>query len=104
MNTELFFKIGKGLKKNRYLLATVIFIFWTALLDSNSFLMRLQLQNNLEKLKIEKTFYQQKIKQDSLSLYELKTNRANLEKFAREKYLMKKGNEDIFIIVPQKNK
>ena len=34
---------------------------------------------------------------------ELKTNPDNLEKFAREKYLMKKDNEDIFVIVEEKD-
>ena len=102
MNSEFISKIYRGLIKNRYLLAGVIFIVWTALIDSNSYSVRLRLQSDLEKLKTEKIFYQKKIKQDSLNLSELKTNKANLEKFAREKYLMKKENEDIFIIVPKK--
>lgn len=102
MNSEFISKIYRGLIKNRYLLAGVIFIVWTALIDSNSYSVRLRLQSDLGKLKTEKIFYQKKIKQDSLNLSELKTNKANLEKFAREKYLMKKENEDIFIIVPKK--
>ena len=40
-----------------------------------------------------------KIEEDRKRIQELKTNNDNLEKFAREQYLMKKDNEDIFIIV-----
>ena len=41
------------------------------------------------------------IKKDKNRIHELKTNRDNLEKFAREQYLMKKKNEDIFIIIEE---
>jgi cell division protein FtsB len=43
-------------------------------------------------------FYEEKIREDRAKLEELESNPANLEKFARENYLMKKDNEDIFII------
>ena len=46
----------------------------------------------------DKIYYQEKIKIDSRKLEELRTDRENLEKFAREQYLMKKDNEDIFIV------
>lgn len=58
-------------------------------------------QNNIEALKKDKKHYLTKIKKDKESIHELKTNRENLEKFAREKYLMKKRNEDIFIIIEE---
>ncbi len=103
MEKESFYKVLNGIVKKRYLLTAVIFFVWISVIDSNSWFTRLKLEKNLEKLKTEKEFYQKKIKEDSVYLNELKTNRANLEKFAREKYLMKKDNEDIFVIVPQKN-
>jgi hypothetical protein len=43
-------------------------------------------------------FYEEKIKDDRSKLEELQSNPANLEKFAREQFLMKKENEDVFII------
>ena len=46
----------------------------------------------------DKIYYYEKIKIDSRKLEELRTDRENLEKFAREQYLMKKDNEDIFIV------
>ncbi len=102
MNKESFYRIIKGIAKKRYLLTGVVFVVWISIFDTNSIVTRLRLQKNLEQLEMEKEFYQKKIKEDSIYLYELKTNKANLEKFAREKYLMKKENEDIFIIVEEK--
>lgn len=55
----------------------------------------------LNKLEEEKEFYQDEIKQIRADLKELKTNPKTLEKFAREKYLMKKDNEELFVIVEE---
>jgi len=49
-------------------------------------------------LEKDKVFYEEKITEDRAKLEELKSNPENLEKFAREQYLMKNDNEDIFII------
>jgi cell division protein FtsB len=46
----------------------------------------------------EKKYYLEKIKSDTKKLEELRTDRENLEKFAREQYLMKRDNEDVFIV------
>ena len=54
---------------------------------------------HLRELNREKVYYRERIITDSLKLNELKTNNENLEKFAREQYLMKKDNEDIFIVI-----
>jgi hypothetical protein len=61
----------------------------------------MRLKDDMIKLETEKAFYQGKIVKDSTDLYELKTNDKNLEKFARENYMMKKDNEDIFVIVEE---
>jgi cell division protein FtsB len=49
----------------------------------------------------EKQYYLERIEEDSRRLNELKTDRDNLEKFAREQYFMKKENEDVFVIVEE---
>lgn len=49
----------------------------------------------------QKEYYETRIEQDSRKLNELKTNRENLEKFAREQYYMKKPDEEIFVIVEE---
>jgi cell division protein FtsB len=59
----------------------------------------MDLRQKLRSLETEKKYYINEIAQNKKDLLELRTNPANLEKFAREKYLMKKENEDIFVIV-----
>ena len=50
-------------------------------------------------MKREKEYYRKKIEEDKRKMEELLSSRENLEKFAREQYLMKRANEDIFVIV-----
>ena len=59
----------------------------------------MQLNHKITVLKKEKAYYENKIKEDNRKIQELLGNKENLEKFAREQYLMKKPNEDIFVIV-----
>ncbi|NJO70285.1 MAG: septum formation initiator family protein [Bacteroidetes bacterium] len=67
--------------------------------DQNNLLDRTSNLQQLHQLESDQVYYIKKIKQDSEKLKELKSNSDNIEKFAREQYLMKKSNEDIFIIV-----
>ena len=55
--------------------------------------------HKITQLKTERQYYINEIAKNKMDMQELKTNPKNLEKFAREKYLMKKDNEDIFVIV-----
>ena len=85
--------------KNKFILTILVFIVWIVLFDSNNIVDRVKDIRDLKEFRREKTYYHEKIKSDSLKLNELKTNNKNLEKFAREQYLMKKDNEDIFIVI-----
>jgi len=85
--------------KNKYVLTLLLFIIWLLLFDSNNLLDRIKQIRELNQLKSDKEYYQKKIKLDSRKLKELKTDDKSLEKFAREQYLMKKKNEDLFIII-----
>jgi cell division protein FtsB len=67
-------------------------------LDSNDLISRFKLGAKLRNLDREKAYYQEKIADVEKDRHELMTDRELLEKFAREKYLMKKETEDIFII------
>lgn len=84
---------------NRYIILFIVFAIWVIFFDNNSLLNRFELQRDINKLEKEKNYYQEKIKSDNKKILELKTNKKNLEKFAREQYLMKKKNEDIYIII-----
>jgi hypothetical protein len=55
----------------------------------------------MKDLNKEKEYYIQEIKKDRQTSIELQTNLRNLEKYAREKYLMKKETEDIFLVIQE---
>lgn len=84
---------------NKYTIVGLLFIAWIALFDKYSFIDQLQLRAKISQMEKEKKYYQKKIEEDKRKKDELLGNRDNLEKFAREQHLMKKENEDIFIIV-----
>lgn len=85
----------------KYLIATLLLFFWVLFFDQNNLLERSRLIREVKQLEKDHEYYIQKIDADSARLMELKTNNKNLEKFAREQYLMKKDNEDIFVIVEE---
>jgi cell division protein DivIC len=86
--------------KNKYILTLVIFLLWMFLFDSSNWIDVYREYNRIKKYEKEKLYYLQKIENDRNRLNELRTNNENLEKFAREQYLMKKSDEDIFVIMP----
>ncbi len=90
----------KGLG-NKYLIAVTVFLVWLLIFDNNSLIDRVKYLNTLHNLGEEKQYYLKRIEEDSRRLKELKTDRENLEKFAREQYFMKKENEDVFVIVEE---
>ena len=87
--------------KNKYILTSIIFFLWILIFDNNNLVTRMKKINNLKQLQKEKLQYIEQIENDTRKLEELKTNKENLEKFAREQYLMKKDNEDVFIIIDE---
>ena len=92
------------LLRNKYLTATLLFLAWLCFFDRNDLISEIKLVAKIHKLKAERTYYQTQTDATNEELKELQTNPANLEKFAREKYLMKKDNEDVYIIVDQNNR
>jgi cell division protein FtsB len=84
---------------NKYLITTVAFIVWLVFFDSNNLLMQQDLKNKLKELRLEKKFYLDEIRKDSILTRQLMTDTAALEKFARERYLMKREGEDVFLVV-----
>ena len=55
----------------------------------------------MKELEDKRDFYKTEIRNDSIALHELTTNPETQEKFAREKYFMKKKNEDVIVIVKE---
>ncbi len=84
---------------NKYLFAFLVFSVWMIFLDDHNILFLRQNINKLKKYKVESNYYKEKILADNERLQELQTSSKNLEKFAREQFLMKKKNEDIFLVI-----
>lgn len=91
----------KKLITNPYIIATLAFVALLFFSDKNSVLDQYKLRKQYNKLKREHDFYLEQIKTAKQQRDELFTNDKNLEKFAREKYLMKMDDEDVFVFVPK---
>ncbi|MEO6882901.1 MAG: septum formation initiator family protein [Bacteroidia bacterium] len=85
--------------RNKYFIVFFGLVLWLLFFDKNDILSQVQMSHKITQLKEEKQYYIREIAKNKTDMEELKTNPKNLEKFAREKYLMKKDNEDIFVIV-----
>nr|WP_299213438.1 septum formation initiator family protein [uncultured Dokdonia sp.] len=82
---------------NKYMLILLIFIVWMFWFDGNSWLIHRELNQDIDKLKGNQEHFESKIKEDQTQIKNLEDS-AGLERFAREEYLMKKADEDIYII------
>lgn len=82
---------------NRFLVVIVFFIVWMLFLDNTSYMDHRILNKELEELEVNKKYYQDEIKRDQEDIKRLK-NSDQIEKYAREKYYMKRDSEDIYII------
>ncbi|MFZ6009363.1 MAG: FtsB family cell division protein [Bacteroidota bacterium] len=87
--------------RNFYMVTGAIFFMWVLCLDSNNLITRFQLTSKLSSLEDEKEYYEKKIQDVEKDREELFGTRELVEKFAREKYLMKKETEDIFIVIEE---
>ncbi len=95
-------KLPKPLR-NKYLILFLLFILWVVFIDDYNLINQSKIKNTVDDLKIQKEFYITEIKSDSTELYKLQNDPTEQERFAREKFLMKKENEDIFIIREKEN-
>ena len=89
--------------KNKYMITLLFFGLWITLIDDYNLIEQYQLQKNIQNLQYQKAYYISEIKKDSINLNQLQKNKKEQEKFAREKFLMKKDNKDVFIIRTKKN-
>lgn len=83
---------------NKYLLSVIVFAIWILFFDRNDLFTQHDRKKELEKLETSKAYYQQEITATKQELAELQDNPAALEKFAREKFYLKRPNEDVFVI------
>lgn len=82
---------------SKYTLVTSFFIVWMLFLDNYSYLDHRILNTEINELEDNKKYYQEEIAKDKQSIKNL-NNPGQTERYAREKYFMKKDSEDIYII------
>ncbi len=80
---------------NKFFLVLALLFFWMIFFDKHDMITQFKLQRSVNQLEADKQFYQEKIQQAHEAREDLEVNR---EKYARERYYMKKPNEDVFII------
>ena len=92
---------GTKIKKiflNKYLIVFMLFAVFVTFFDEHNLVDRWKSRQRINQYEEELKYYQNEINTIRQKKNELQSNKENLEKFAREQYLMKKENEDIFII------
>lgn len=83
---------------NKYLLSVSLFAVWMIFFDKNDVFTQLQRRRELKEIEETKAYFSQKIADSKKFFSEIQSNAATIEKFAREKYHMKRENEDLFLI------
>jgi cell division protein DivIC len=84
--------------KNKYLLTGLAFIVWMCFFDANDIALQQHRRSELKKLQNEERMLDKQITQTKQELDLLKTSPSTIEKYAREKYLMKRDNEDLYLV------
>ena len=93
-------KFGSVLRvlKNKYIASIIVFILWITFFDRNDLWTQWDRKQELRKLEVSTAFYEKEIASTKKDLTDLNNDPAVLEKFAREKFYLKKPNEEIFLV------
>ena len=83
--------------KNKYVLTVIGFAVWMLFVDRNDFITQAGRYQKLSDLKSSSTYYNDKIEAAKTELEKRKNDPSAYERLAREKYYMKRDNEDIFL-------
>ncbi|MBN2615152.1 MAG: septum formation initiator family protein [Bacteroidales bacterium] len=84
---------------NKYFYTALAFVVWMLFFDSDNLREQLKLSQTIDHLKEQKEYYSKEISKNRAAVNALKYDTTKLEKYAREKYFMKKDNEDVYVVV-----
>ncbi len=101
MKKEKVLEIGKVLLRKKAIVVIVLVTLLILFFDNESAINWLRHKSAIKDLEAEKAYYQQKIDNDKRRINELNSNKASLEKFAREQFMMKRKKEDIFMLIEE---
>ena len=79
----------------------MVFLVWMLFFDRNRVINQVRILNTLGDMRNQKEYYQEEIFRDSTALHILESDKKELERFAREKYLMKRDNEDVYLVIEE---
>ena len=85
--------------RNKYFITSLAFVIWLLFFDKNDLFSQLSYRRQLKELEVDKEYYLQEIARNKEDMKELMSDPEHLEKYARERYLMKKDNEEVFVFV-----
>ena len=84
---------------NKYFITGIAFVVWMVFFDQESFIDQIKLSRTLKNMESQKTYYEEEIEKTRGAIHVFENDTAHLEKYAREKYYMKKDNEEVFVII-----
>jgi cell division protein DivIC len=89
--------------RNKYIIVLTAFVVLMLFIDHNDIFVQMDRQRHLNELLASKAYYEKQIEQTKKNLNDLQNNAAALEKYAREKFYLKRDNEDLFILPVENN-
>lgn len=89
--------------KNFYVVSLLVFIVWILFLDGNDLITQYDRRQRLEELEQEKVYFEQEIKKVEREQEALSSDSQAIERFAREKFFLKKPKEDVYVIEEQES-
>lgn len=87
---------------NKYVLIIGLFVIWMTFFDDASLYQHIRIDREIDELKEDRNFYKTKLQEVQAELKKVQEDPQSIEKIARERFYMKKDNEDIFVIVKEK--
>lgn len=84
---------------NKYFYTALAFVVWMFFFDSDNFREQIRLSQRINNLEKQKSYYSKEIEKNKSALKALQYDTTKLEDYARERYFMKKNNEDIYVVV-----
>lgn len=99
-----FVRLLSSILRNKYLLTLSVFVVWMLFFDRNDVFTQMQRRKEFNEIEESKAYFSQKITESKEFSKDIQSNAAAIEKFAREKYHMKRDNEDLFLVQTPDNK
>lgn len=82
---------------NRYVVVFVAFVIWMLFFDQRDFFLQRERSAELQKVEDAKKYYQKEIDRTKKQLQDLQSNPVAIEKYARERYLLRREGEEVYL-------